>query len=94
MAVDVIAEDEEEEKDETKSADKPAAVNLDDDSKPTDRKLFKIPSQESPPDEPSPLYIWRIDLTKTEQVCPSFWLKLSLDYFCSIIPPSSRVFEL
>ena len=68
MADDVIAEEEESDKSEAETS----PGTPDDDSKPTDRKLFKVPSQEmaSPqsPSTPQSSYTWRIDLTKTEQV--------------------------
>ena len=67
MADDVIAEEEESEKAETENS---AVGSPDEDSKPTDRKLFKVPSQEmtSPTSASAQSYTWRIDLTKTEQV--------------------------
>ena len=63
MNVDAIAEEEEPEKTELPEHE--------DESKPTDRKLFKCPSSEQadlPVPTPSASYTWRIDLTKTEQV--------------------------
>ncbi len=65
MVVNAIAEEESEESEHTESPEH------EDESKPTDRKLFKCPSSEQvdlPTSSPSPSYTWRIDLTKTEQV--------------------------
>ena len=73
MAVDAIAEEENEDSDNPDSVpEKHDSVpeKHDDDSKPTDRKLFKTPSHDATPitSPTSPSYMWRIDLTKTEPV--------------------------
>jgi hypothetical protein len=70
MNVDAIVEEESEESEKTTES-----AEHEDESKPTDRKLFKCPSSELadlPTSAPSPSYTWRIDLTKTEQVTLSF----------------------
>ena len=64
MSVDAIAEEENEDSENPDSVPE----KHDDDSKPTDRKLFKTPSHDATPitSPTSPSYTWRIDLTKTE----------------------------
>jgi hypothetical protein len=71
MSVDAIAEEEDEEVSENPDSNKLDSEKHDEDSKPTDRKLFKAPSHDlaplTSPTSSSPSYTWRIDLTKTEQ---------------------------
>jgi hypothetical protein len=79
MSVDAIAEEEDEEDSENPDSNKLESEKHDEDSKPTDRKLFKAPSHDlAPLTSSSPSYTWRIDLTKTEQANNIYFSILNL----------------